>query len=106
LADGRAEIVAFMERMHRETTAILEGLAPTDLERKIASPQGAPITAWKLLRAMIEHEIHHRGEIYIYLALLGAPRPPLACCIQPPTTSHGERSSLNYIYMPPLTFST
>jgi uncharacterized damage-inducible protein DinB len=26
---------------------------------------------------MIEHEVHHRGELYVYLALLGAPRPPL-----------------------------
>jgi uncharacterized damage-inducible protein DinB len=77
LADGRANIIAFMERMHQETTAILEGLEPADLERKIASPQGAPITAWKLLRAMIEHEVHHRGEMYVYLALLGVPRPPL-----------------------------
>ena len=77
LADGRDSIVAFMERMHQETTAILEALTPADLERKIASPQGAPITAWKLLRAMIEHEVHHRGEMYVYLALLGVPRPPL-----------------------------
>jgi uncharacterized damage-inducible protein DinB len=77
LADGRDSIVAFMERMHQETTAILGSLTPADLECKIASPQGAPITAWKLLRAMIEHEVHHRGEMYVYLALLGVPRPPL-----------------------------
>jgi len=77
LADGRDNIVAFMERMHQETTAMLEALTPADLQRKIASPQGAPITAWKLLRAMIEHEVHHRGEMYVYLALLRVPRPPL-----------------------------
>ena len=77
MADGRDSIIAFMERIHLETTAILEALTPADLERKIASPEGAPITAWKLLRAMIEHEVHHRGELYVYLALLGAPRPPL-----------------------------
>ncbi|MGA2741263.1 MAG: DinB family protein [Bryobacteraceae bacterium] len=77
LADGRESIIAFMERMHHETTSMLEGLTPADLERKIASPQGAPISAWKLLRAMIEHEVHHRGELYVYLALLSVPRPPL-----------------------------
>jgi len=77
LADGRDHIIAFMERMHHETIAILEALEPADLERRIASPQGAPITAWKLLRAMIEHEVHHRGEMYVYLAFLGVPRPPL-----------------------------
>jgi uncharacterized damage-inducible protein DinB len=26
---------------------------------------------------MIEHEIHHRGQIYTYLALMEAPSPPL-----------------------------
>src|SRR5580692_6585792 len=77
LADGRDGIIVFMERMHQETIAILETLTPADLIRKAASPQGAPITTWKLLRAMIEHEAHHRGEMYVYLALLGVPRPPL-----------------------------
>ena len=77
MADGRDSVIAFMERMHQETVAILERLTPADLERKVASAQGAPITTWKLLRAMIEHEVHHRGEIYVSLALLGVPRPPL-----------------------------
>jgi uncharacterized damage-inducible protein DinB len=40
LADGHDSIATFMERMHQETTAILEALTPTDLERKIASPSG------------------------------------------------------------------
>jgi len=77
LADGHDAVIDFMQRMHQETTAILQALTPADLERKCASAQGAPITTWKLLRAMIEHEVHHRGEMYVYLALLGVPRPPL-----------------------------
>jgi uncharacterized damage-inducible protein DinB len=56
---------------------MLRTLTPDDLAGKGISVQGAPITAWKLLRAMVEHEVHHRGEMYIYLALLGVPRPPL-----------------------------
>lgn len=77
LADGHADVLAFMDRMHRESVEILKGLTPDDLAAKGLSPTGVPVTAWKLLRAMIEHEIHHRGEIYVYLALLGVPRPPL-----------------------------
>jgi uncharacterized damage-inducible protein DinB len=77
LADGLDGVIAFMERMHAETVEILKGLTPEDLEKKGTSPQGVPVTAWKLLRAMIEHEVHHRGEIYVYLALLGVDRPPL-----------------------------
>jgi len=26
---------------------------------------------------MVEHEIHHRGQIYLYLAIQGVPTPPL-----------------------------
>lgn len=77
LAEGHANVMAFMERMHRETLEMLKNLTPGDLAAKGLSAQGVPVTAWKLLRAMIEHEVHHRGEMYVYLALLGVPRPPL-----------------------------
>jgi len=77
LAEGREGVLGFMDQMHRETVEILKGLQPADLVAKGVSPQGVPITAWKLLRAMVEHEVHHRGEMYVYLALLGVPRPPL-----------------------------
>jgi uncharacterized damage-inducible protein DinB len=26
---------------------------------------------------MVEHEAHHRGQIYLYLAMLGVETPPL-----------------------------
>jgi uncharacterized damage-inducible protein DinB len=26
---------------------------------------------------MIEHEIHHRGQLYLYLGLLDVPTPPI-----------------------------
>lgn len=77
LADGHANVLAFMERMHQETVEILKQLTSEKLNEKGLSPQGVPVTAWKLLRAMIEHEVHHRGEMYVYLTLLGVPRPPL-----------------------------
>jgi hypothetical protein len=28
-------------------------------------------------RTMTEHEIHHRGQIYLYLSMLGIKTPPL-----------------------------
>jgi len=45
--------------------------------RKCHTPDGAMITVWKWLRSMVEHEIHHRGQIYTYLAILNVPTPPL-----------------------------
>jgi uncharacterized damage-inducible protein DinB len=77
LADGYEEVVMFMERLHREAVEIISRLSSEDLNRKCTTPDGASITVWKWLRAMVEHEIHHRGQIYIYLAILGVPTPPL-----------------------------
>ncbi|HEY7095905.1 MAG TPA: DinB family protein [Terriglobales bacterium] len=77
LADGFQQVVAFMERMHSETVGIIAKFTAEDLNRKCHTPDGKSITVWKWLRSMVEHEIHHRGQIYTYLALLDVPTPPL-----------------------------
>ena len=66
-----------MERMHSESMEIFSGMTQADFEKKAVSPEGIPITAWKLLRSMLEHEIHHRGQIYVYLGILAVPVPSL-----------------------------
>jgi len=77
LADGLEKVVAFMERLHAESVEIFSKLSSEDLQRKCVTPGNAPITVWKWLRLMTEHEIHHRGQIYLYLGMLGVPTPPL-----------------------------
>jgi uncharacterized damage-inducible protein DinB len=77
LADGYENVLAFMERLHAESLEIFSRLTDEDLQRKCKTPDAAPITAWKWLRLMAEHEIHHRGQIYLYLGILGVPTPPL-----------------------------
>jgi uncharacterized damage-inducible protein DinB len=77
LADGYAEVLSFMGRLHEESLEIFRRLSDEDLQRKCLTPNGTPITVWKWLRAMIEHEIHHRGQLYLYLAMLGIESPPL-----------------------------
>lgn len=77
LADGYEDVLLFVERLHRETVEIISRLSPADLQAKCATPDGASITVWKWLRLMLEHEIHHRGQIYLYLAMVGVPTPPL-----------------------------
>jgi uncharacterized damage-inducible protein DinB len=77
LADGYDEVVRYMERMHSESMGIVSRLSDADLVRKCASADGTPMATWRLLRAMTEHEIHHRGELYAYLGILGVPVPPL-----------------------------
>jgi len=77
LADGYEQVLAFAERMHGESAEIFSRLTPGQLNGKCMTPDGAPITTWKWLRAMVEHEVHHRGQIYLYLSMLGVATPPL-----------------------------
>jgi uncharacterized damage-inducible protein DinB len=77
LADGYENVMAFVERLHAESMEIFARLTDEDLQRKCKTPDNAPITTWKWLRLMPEHEIHHRGQIYLYLGMLGVKTPPL-----------------------------
>lgn len=77
LADGYDEVFDYLARMHAESMELLSGLSPADLEQKCVTPGGTRITVWKWLRSMAEHEVHHRGQIYVYLSILGVPSPPL-----------------------------
>jgi uncharacterized damage-inducible protein DinB len=77
LADSYDRVVEYMNRMHSESMSIFSRLSDQDLQRKCASADGTPMTIWKLLRSMPEHEIHHRGELYAYLGILGVSVPPL-----------------------------
>lgn len=77
LADGPDEVRRFLDRMHSEAVEIFSALSPADLQKKCVTPAGTPITVWKWLRAMVEHEVHHRGQLYLYLAMRGMSTPPL-----------------------------
>jgi len=77
LADGYDGVIAYLDRMHAESMAIFTSLSNDDLEAKCVTPAGTPITVWKWLRAMIEHEVHHRAQIYMMLGMLGVATPPL-----------------------------
>jgi uncharacterized damage-inducible protein DinB len=77
LAATYDEIVAYAERLHREDVEILSGFTADQLNRKCTTPEGSSITSWKWLRSMVEHEAHHRGQIYIYLSLMEVASPPV-----------------------------
>lgn len=77
LADGYDAVLAYFGRLDVEAKGIIGGLSDADLGRKCQTPAGAAITTWKWLRAMCEHEAHHRGQIYLMLNLLEVPTPPL-----------------------------
>lgn len=77
LADGYDNIVTYFNRLHEESLAIFNQLSDDDLKKKCVTPGNTEITVWKWLRAMVEHEIHHRGQLYLYLNLLNIKTPPM-----------------------------
>ncbi|GGG04572.1 DinB family protein [Pontibacter amylolyticus] len=77
LADGPEQVLAFFRERHQESLAIFSSLSDEDLQQKIQTPGGGQITCWKWLRALVEHEIHHRAHLYTYLSILGVPTPPI-----------------------------
>ncbi len=77
LADGYDAMIAYLDRTHEEALDIYRGLSPEQLASHCTTPAGTSITTWKWLRAMVEHEVHHRGQLYLMLGMLGVSTPPL-----------------------------
>lgn len=77
LTAGYDSILDYFDEMHRQSVDIFQQLSPERLQSKIQTPAGTSITCWKWLRALAEHEIHHRGQIYLYLNMLDIKTPPI-----------------------------
>jgi uncharacterized damage-inducible protein DinB len=91
LADGQEAVMAFLNRLDAESVQMIRALTDADMERKCLTPAGTPITTWKWLRSMAEHEAHHRGQIYLMLNMLQIPTPPLYGLTSEEVQRAGER---------------
>ena len=83
LADGAEAVLNYYDTLHAEARDIFAALTLIQWSGKATTPAGTPITTWKWLRAMVEHEAHHRGQIYFTLGLLGVPTPPIFGLTEP-----------------------
>ena len=77
LADGYEAVIEYFDRMHAESVEIFSSLTDEGLRQRCSTPSGVSLPVWKWLRAMVEHEVHHRGQIYLMLGMLDVPTPPL-----------------------------
>ena len=77
LADGYDTIINYFSDLHRQSLEIFSSLTDADLTRKCITPDNTEIAVWKWLRAMVEHEIHHRAQLYLYLNMLNVSTPPI-----------------------------
>jgi uncharacterized damage-inducible protein DinB len=77
LADGYDAVLAYYDRLHADSRAIFSSLGDDRMQAKCVTPAGTPITVWKWLRAHLEHEAHHRGQLYLMLAMRDVVTPPI-----------------------------
>lgn len=90
LAEGPEEVRALWRRCRREALALYGELTDADLERPCTTPAGAELRTWKWLRAMIEHEVHHRGQLYLMLRMVSVETPPLYGLTSEEVFAHSE----------------
>ena len=77
LADGAEAVLKYHDRLHAESRAIFAAISPEQFGGRSMTPGGTTITTYKWLRAMFEHEAHHRGQLYLMLGLRDVATPPI-----------------------------
>ena len=89
------EVLSFFDTTHAESMQIFYALTEEQINSKCLTPGNSSITVWKWLRLMAEHEIHHRGQIYLYLSLLGIEVPALYGLTSEQVAEKAEKSTPN-----------
>ena len=90
LASGKVQVLAFMDRLHEEAMAIFGALTAEQLRSRCETVGGIEMRVWKWLRLMVEHEIHHRGQLYQLLGDLGVETPPLYGLTEPEVLARSQ----------------
>jgi uncharacterized damage-inducible protein DinB len=67
----KAAIQRRLHEAHQRTVALLERMDESDLTREYESQRGERFPLGWIIWHVLEHEIHHRGELSMTLGLLG-----------------------------------
>jgi uncharacterized damage-inducible protein DinB len=70
-------LIAGLDSGHHAAMGALRALDDTALSEPRPTLNGPTVKAWRLLMAMVEHEIHHRSQLAVYLATIGVPPPQI-----------------------------
>jgi uncharacterized damage-inducible protein DinB len=68
---NKGAIKDLLAEIHQTTRGYLETLGLTDLEREVQTPWGGTVTLGWIIWHVLEHEIHHRGELSLILGQFG-----------------------------------
>ena len=76
--DNTAALIAAFDKSHAEAVAKLQALSDEAWDEQVApfGPERS-FSRLALLTVSLEHEVHHRGQLYVYLRMLGCPVPEL-----------------------------
>jgi uncharacterized damage-inducible protein DinB len=72
-----AAIKTALTGVHRQTLAYLDTLTVADLERRVTPPWGKEYSLYWIIWHVIDHECHHRGELFLCLGMLGIEGPDI-----------------------------
>jgi uncharacterized damage-inducible protein DinB len=72
-----ASIKGLLTQVHDRTVVYLQSLDVTDLDRTVITFWGEEVTLRWIIWHVLEHEISHRGEIYLMLGLMGMEAPDM-----------------------------
>jgi uncharacterized damage-inducible protein DinB len=73
----RDALIAELEAGHAAALERLRTLDDAALAQPRPTLNGPSSKAWRLLMALVEHEIHHRSQLALYLALMGVEPPQI-----------------------------
>jgi uncharacterized damage-inducible protein DinB len=66
-----ASLQGLLDQVHDQTLLFLDGISDSDLERNVEAGWGGSYPLADMLGHVIEHEVHHRGELSLIHGLLG-----------------------------------
>lgn len=72
-----AALATGYQRVHDDAVARVKKLQAADLDREIGFPMGAMQTRLLLWSALLNHQIHHRGQLTLMCRLAGGTCPGL-----------------------------
>lgn len=70
-------IKALLAEVHARTEVYLETLSLDDLYKQGETAWGESFIPWWVIWHVIDHELHHRGEIFLMMGLMGLEAPDI-----------------------------
>jgi uncharacterized damage-inducible protein DinB len=70
-------VKSLLAEVHSRTDTTLAGLDVGEMDRVVEAPWGESFQLGWIVWHVFEHEVHHRGEIFLMLGLLGMEAPEI-----------------------------